>query len=237
MSTVTDFLYSGTELDALAEAHNYYRCILSYFAPHLGRRIVEVGAGIGTFSERLLNAAEPEEMVLVEPADNNIEGLRQRFAERSAVRVVHGYLDAVVGSVAADSVVAVNVMEHVEDDVAFLRGAHELLNPGGHLLLFVPAGQWLYGAMDAAFDHYRRYDKPMLTDRLHAAGFGTFHLRYFNLPGIVPWFITGRVLKRTTVLPRDARRYDRWVMPWLAPLERWCEPPIGQSLLVIARKD
>lgn len=234
-SAAAPFLYSGTELDALADARNYYRAILWHLAPHMGRRIVEVGAGIGTFSAHILEAANPASLTLIEPAQNNIDILRNRFASDTRVRTVYGYIGDVAGRVTADAVVAVNVLEHVDDDVGFLRSARGILGSEGHLLLFVPAGQWLYGALDAAVEHYRRYSKSLLADRLRLAGFDNFRLRYFNFPGIVPWFITGRILKRTTVRAQHARHYDRCIMPWLAPIERWCEPPTGQSILVIAR--
>jgi len=233
--TATPFVYSGTELDALAGANNYYRSILHYFKPFLGERIVEVGAGIGTFAAHLMEARKPTALTLIEPAENNIDTLRERFAGEARVRVLHGYLDAMTKGLTAHSLVAVNVLEHVRDDVGFLRAARRVIAPGGHLLLFVPACQWLYGAMDAAFEHHRRYSKALLADRLRAAGFDKFRLRYFNLPGILPWFIAGRILNRTTVRERDARRYDRWIMRWVGPIERRCEPPVGQSILTIAQ--
>src|SRR6266508_2430129 len=119
--TQTQFSYAGTELDALAEARNYYRTVVSHFAGHVGPRVVEIGAGIGTFAEFLLTDTNVAKLVLVEPADNNVPLLRRRYAGNTRVYVRHGYLEDYVTSLSADSVVAVNVLEHVADDVAFLR--------------------------------------------------------------------------------------------------------------------
>src|SRR5687768_2611354 len=122
----TRFSYSGTELDAMAEAENYYRAIVAEFEEHIGARVVEAGAGIGTFAEHLLSSTNASEIILVEPALNNFPHLQQRFAENSCVQVVHGYLEDIT-TASVDTIVAVNVLEHIADDVAFLPAAHEAL--------------------------------------------------------------------------------------------------------------
>ncbi|MBW3572516.1 MAG: class I SAM-dependent methyltransferase [Gemmatimonadetes bacterium] len=231
------FTYSGEELDALAQAPNYYRWIVRRFSPYLGRRVVEVGAGIGTFAEHLLQAAPRVELTLVEPAANNYPHLRARFADRPEVRAVQGYLHDAGEPGSADSVVAVNVLEHVRDDRAFLHAAHHLLAPGGHLLLFVPAVPALFGSLDRAFQHVRRYTRPMLAQRLRDSGLEPLRVQYTNLPGVAAWWLSGKVLRRRTVTPRDARLYDRWVVPWVQALERVWTPPVGQSLIAVARKN
>ena len=135
----------------MAAAPNYYRWIVGRCEPYLGRRIVEVGAGIGTFAEHLLRAAPGAELTLIEPADNNFPHLRARFADRPRVRTRQGYLEDGGEAQGADAIVAVNVMEHVHDDAAFLAAARRRLAPGGQLLLFVPALPALYGTLDEAF--------------------------------------------------------------------------------------
>ncbi|MGQ0712517.1 MAG: class I SAM-dependent methyltransferase [Gemmatimonadaceae bacterium] len=229
------FAYSGTELDALTEARNYYQMLIRRFAPHLGRRVIEVGAGIGTFAAALLENVEVDQLTLIEPAHNNYPLLRDRFVRDSRVRTLPGYLEAHASTLSGDALVAVNVLEHVEDDVAFLRAARSVLAPErGRLLLFVPALPWLYGTLDSAFDHYRRYTRRMLRERLAAAGFAPLVLRYVNLPGVLGWFIAGRILRRTTLTPRAVRLYDRFVLPLTTMIESVWEPPLGQSLLAIA---
>jgi SAM-dependent methyltransferase len=229
------FSYQGTELDALNDARNYYRAIVDEFAQYVGERAVEVGAGIGTFAEHLLSATQVSDLVLVEPADNNFPILERRFADNPRVQVVHGYIDD-LRVASADSVVAVNVLEHINDDLAFLRTAYDVLVPGGTLLLFVPALGCLYGTLDAAFDHFRRYTKKSLRSATDEAGFLPVRLRYANLPGVATWFVAGKVFRRTTLRPRDVRLYDRCVVPWVTRIERTWEPPLGQSLVGVFRK-
>src|SRR5687768_16716978 len=92
------FSYSGRELDALASATNYYDAILDHFAGHVGQRVVEVGAGIGTFAEALRLRTGPSEMVLIEPATNNFPALRDRFGEDPHTQLIQGYLEDHAGS-------------------------------------------------------------------------------------------------------------------------------------------
>jgi SAM-dependent methyltransferase len=162
--------------------------------------------------------------------------LQKEFSGDARVRLVKGCLEDVADSLSSDSVVLVNVLEHIEDDRALLRTIHRILNPGGTILLFVPALPCLYGSLDEAFGHVRRYTKSALTLRLEKMRFQIVRLQYFNLPGIGPWFLAGKVLKRRSLRPSDVRMYDRWVMPWISRLERRWGPPVGQSILAIARK-
>jgi SAM-dependent methyltransferase len=230
------YAYVGTELYALAEAKNYYRWVIRRFAPFLGKRVVEIGAGIGTFSRSILTHATVSELIMVEPGANLFPLLQRQFAGERRVTIIHGYFQDLDPSVSADSVVLVNVLEHVAEDRALLSDVSEVLAPGGALLLLVPALPWIYGSLDAAFGHYRRYNKPSLTAKLQEAGFQVLLLSYFNLPGILGWFLTGRVLRRRTLKPGQVRFYDRWVVPWLSKVESRWEPPCGQSLIAIARK-
>lgn len=231
----TDFSYSGTELDALSAAPNYYRFIARRFAPYAGARAVEVGAGIGTFAEHLLRETSVRELVALEPADNNFPQLAQRLGHHAAVRAVHGYLEDHVGEIVGmDSLVAVNVLEHTPDDVAFLRAAHAVLRPGGAALVFVPAVQAVYGTLDDEFEHYRRYSKATLRRAFAEAGFREANLRHVNCLGLAAWFMAGRVFKWRTLDASRVRFYDRWVVPWLTRAELAVEPPIGQSILAIA---
>lgn len=232
----TPFSYSGTELDALAEAENYYRWILSYFAPHVGSKAVEVGAGIGTFAQFLLDFTKVSELIAMEPADNLFSVLERRFANERRVKTVKGYLEDFAGSLAVDSLVAVNVIEHIADDAEFLRLACRVLSPEGTILVFTPAVPAIQGTLDRSFEHRRRYTKTGLAEKLRQAGLRMVCLRYLNLPGVVAWFLAGNVLRRKTIQSSDVRFYDRWIVPCESWLERRWEPPLGQSLLAVARK-
>jgi SAM-dependent methyltransferase len=234
--TATDFSYSGSELDAVAEATNYYRWIIDAFSEHFGPTTAEAGAGIGTVSELILGTNAIRDLILIEPATNNVPTLRARFAADPRVRIHHGYLEDLSPTLRADTIIAVNVLEHVEKDVEFLRAAYAGLVPGGKLLILVPAVPAIFGSLDRAFDHYRRYTRPALRSALLLAGFEIDKLHYLNGIGVAAWFLAGRVLGRTTLGRRQVQFYDRFVIPWLSRAEKIVHPPIGQSLFVIAHK-
>jgi SAM-dependent methyltransferase len=231
----TDFLYSGSELGAMEEAKRYHAWILSYFRPYVGKRVLEVGSGAGTFAERLRQASPESELFLFEPAGNLYPALEERFRSQARVHTVRASLDERAATLGVDTIVMVNVLEHIEDDGACLKLASQALAPGGHLLLFVPAVQLIYGTLDRALEHFRRYEKRALAQKLRMVGFRVRRMRYFNLPGVAAWGLYSRLLKRTTVAASDVRFYDRWVVPALSRIEGWVEPPIGQSLLAVAQ--
>jgi SAM-dependent methyltransferase len=230
------FLYSGTELEGMAEARNYYEWILSFFVPHMGRQIIEVGAGTGTFTDHLLKSAPDSEIVAIEPAANLFPLLARRHAGNPRVKTIHGSLEENAASLQGDTIVLANVLEHIENDEEYLRLLNAILRPGGHLLLFVPAVPWLYGSLDKEFEHFRRYTKPELRRKLANSGFQQKTIRYMNFPGVASWFIAGKVLRRRTLSASDVRLYDRWVVPWCSKIEKRWEPPVGQSLLAVASK-
>ncbi len=232
-----DFIYSGSELEGLAGARNYYRWLLRRFSPYVGADVVEIGAGTGTFSEFLLSLPQVKRLKAIEPSANNFPILSQRLAREPRATAVKGYLEDSAGPASTDSIVAVNVLEHIEHDEEFLQRLFDVSRPGGTLLLFVPAVPAIFGSLDAAFEHFRRYTRPSLRALLERAGWHIEKLEYMNLPGILPWFVAGKVLGWTSIGGREARLYDRLVVPIAAAIEDRVKAPIGQSLIAIARKN
>ena len=232
----TSFSYLGLELGPLAMATNYYRWIFSHLRDDLGKCVMEVGPGYGAFTQLLLNEAKVEELILVEPADNLFPLLQSRFSGKKGVRLIRGYLEGLPDSILVDSLIAINVFGLIEEDEAFLKSAYAKLRLGGYLFLFAPALPFLTGTLDAAFGMVRRYTKSELVSKIETAGFHVERIRYFNFIGVAGWFIAGKLLKRKTLDSFDVGFYDRWVVPWLSRLERVWGPPIGQSLVAVARK-
>jgi SAM-dependent methyltransferase len=229
------FLYAGTELDAMAEARRYRAWILSYFQPFLGKHILEVGAGNGTFSQLLFEVSNGARLSVQEPAANLLPLLKRRFSDAPQVRVIDGPFSAAhADSFPVDTIVMVNVLEHVENDREYLRTMRGMLPAGGHLLLFVPAIPGIFGSLDRALDHYRRYTKKDLSAKICEAGFRIEKIRYFNFVGVATWFAAGRLLNKNTVRASEVRFYDRWIVPVSSRIERRWEPPMGQSLLAVA---
>ena len=197
--------------------------------PHLGRRVLDAGAGIGTFTEL---AAEGREVVAVEPDPEQLAILRERVAGQANVQVVEGTIEDVSGTF--DSILCLNVLEHIPDDRGTLRLFYGLLVPGGSLLLLVPAHPALYGGIDRAVDHQRRYTKAGLSDCLREAGFTFAELRLVNPLGALGWFVSSRVLKREQIPAGPLRIYDKLV-PALRMLDR-ADVGLGLSVWAVARR-
>ena len=214
-----------------ADAPRYNRWLTERVAPWVGRRVLEVGAGIGNMAEYFLDR---ERLVLAEPETEYRRHLAERFAGHAHVRVVPVRLPAVDAALAGerlDTIICLNVLEHIEADEAALRAMRGLLQPGGRLVLLVPALQAIYGSLDAALGHYRRYGAAELRAKFAAAGLRLVHLEYFNLAGILGWWLTGRVLRRTLIPRGSLRLYDALVP--LFRLERLLPWRVGQSLIAI----
>jgi SAM-dependent methyltransferase len=218
-------------LERLAAAPNYNRWMFDRLRPWVGRRVLEIGSGIGNLSAFLLDR---ERLVLTDTASDYLDRLRARFAGHANVGIAHLYLPDDHAGLAGerfDTIICLNVLEHVEDDHTSLVVMRRLLAPGGRLVLLVPALRALYGTLDAALGHHRRYGRRDLATKLPAAGFALRHVEYFNLAGIPGWWLAGRVLRRRLIPAASLRWYDALVP--LFRLERLLPWRIGQSLIAI----
>ena len=218
-------------------AERYNRTIIRAFAPFLGDHVVEVGAGNGNVSLLLLER-ELTRLDAIEPDDVIYAKLAERLRDRVRAKVHRGYLASVIrdpGIAEADSVVSVNVLEHVEEDEAELALMHSILRPGGHLCLWVPALPALNSQYDRSLGHYRRYRKRELAGKLSDAGFETLRIEYRDFVGMFVWFVCCRLLGMGLTSGR-ARFYDRLIVPITGSIERRLRLPIGKNLLALARR-
>jgi SAM-dependent methyltransferase len=224
------------DLELMSAARNYRRWLFSKVAHRLGSRVLEIGAGIGNYTEFLLGA---EHVVCLELHAGAIISLRRRFGRHPRVRIYQGDIAEpdcrALAEHACDTAVCFNVLEHIRDQAAALRNISDILIPGGCLLLIVPAVPWVFGTVDRALGHYRRYMPGSLRAALVAAGFAIDSLEWMNFPGIFGWLLNNRLLRKTAESPRQIRFYDRWVVPWTQAVERLIRPPVGLSLVGVAR--
>ncbi len=228
----------GSALDAMSQAENYHDWIIDTILTFIGPRVVEIGGGIGSIAHAL---RDRERLVIVDKDPVCCLRLRHRFAEHGNARVLEGdildpAITADLGEERLDTVVCVNVLEHIAEDLRALTNMYHLLQPGGRLVAFVPALPLLYGALDIELGHRRRYRRGELRDKIASVGFGIERCRFFNGVGAVSWFIAGRVRRQRTILVDQVRLYDRLVVPVVSRVENMIPPPIGQSLMVVARK-
>lgn len=222
------------EFDALAQAANYRAALLREFASVLRGRVVEVGAGIGQVTEEIAKLPSVSEIIGVEPEGKFCEQFRQRLPGRT---VIEGTIESVPDNFAPDAIVCVNVLEHIEGDLAELRKFHARLLPQrGHLCLFVPARPEIYAPIDKDFGHFRRYIKPELRRKISEAGFSIRRLNYFNWVGYFAWWLSFCVLKKRQFDVGSVRVFDKLIFPVVHAMEsRIVRPPFGQSLIAIAQ--
>jgi SAM-dependent methyltransferase len=234
MSQEPGSVYTGTELGALSAAKNYHRWILSKFEPYFGNTVAEVGAGIGTVSKLMLRSPG-RTLIAFEPSPNMFPYLAESLQGETRARAINDCFEPRYVPDGVESVVYINVLEHIADDRGELAKAYQALQPSGHLLVFAPAHNWLYSDFDRRIGHIRRYTKRGLVELVQGAGFELVKAQYFDIVGILPWYLSFVLLKGH---PRKASvaTYDKLVVPPMRLLESIVRPPIGKSVLLIARK-
>jgi SAM-dependent methyltransferase len=233
----TDNIHDGyNTLIQMDQAPRYNAWLGTKLRPHLGRRVLEIGAGIGTITRQI--AAGRELLIALEPDSFYVQRLQNLFRGSPIVRPVHAPVENTDWDALArerlDTVVLSNVLEHIEDDAAAVRRFRSVLPEGGRLVILVPALRSLYGSIDEAIGHHRRYDPASLRQVIESNGFELEHLEWLNLFGIPGWFLNGRVLRRRSVPGMQVKVYDR-LAPLLARAESAFRLPIGMSLLAVAR--
>jgi glycosyltransferase involved in cell wall biosynthesis len=229
----TDPLHATLRRMAVLDRYNSF--LFEVLAPFVGKRILEVGAGTGTITQFLRGR---QRVCATEVDPQYLQLLERRFENDPQIRTGAFDLDHPVPSEVAaerfDTIICLNVLEHIEDDGAALRRMREVLEEDGRLILLVPAHQFLFGAMDSAIGHYRRYARSSLRSLLEREGFSLetdFMINALSTPG---WFLNGRVLRRTSVPGLQARLANRLVP--LFRLERKLNLPIGLSVIAVARR-
>ncbi|SRR5260221_8559725 len=214
----------------------YFDWIAGLFGEALAGDVLDHGAGTGMLSERLRHAAR---VIALEPDEQVFERLCERAARAPNVTPVRGTIESYLesyGPRSLDAVVSSNVLEHLADDVGCLRQLREALRPGGALAIYVPARSELFGSLDHAVGHLRRYTRPLLTARLEQAGFFVEWVRYGNLASVLPWLVTGRLLRRSAIESRNLSRFDRWILPISSRLEAALHIPYGLNVAALARR-
>lgn len=218
----------------MSRARNYFAWLHRVVSRELGRRVVEVGCGVGNFTETLLDR---EAVIAVDNDEDCLDRVRDRFPNRPNLHVLSGDVsDGAFLEVARfhpDSCVCLNTLEHVEDDAQALRNMASVLTPGGVVVLLVPAFPALYGPIDRNLGHWRRYRRRGLDQLADAAGLRLRRACYVNLAGFFGWWMNARILQRDTQSARQIAFFDRFIVPLMSRVESAIPPPFGQSLLAV----
>lgn len=236
MAVANHVIVGEHTLQLMSELETFNQWMFDSIRPYIGQRILEAGAGIGNFTGRLVDR---ERVVALEIEADRVARLRERYADfphiipevgdladPSLLRLAHHHFDTVI---------CLNVLEHIERHVDALTYMHGVLAPGGRLILLVPAHPGLYSSLDSELGHYRRYRAADLHNLLERVGYRVEQRFYINLAGIFGWWLNGRILKRNLLPRTQLGLYER-----LAPVFRFTEEALGRrwglSVVFVASK-
>lgn len=218
------------------EIHRYNDWVFSHLAPHVRGRVLEMGCGIGTYSVRLRPLAS--RLVCVDMNPSYVQTVRGLLGSSPEISVATGVLGEDLNFPAGsfDTIVCLNVIEHIHDDAGAASQLARWLAPGGTLLVQVPAHQWLYGSMDAALGHFRRYTSGSLRALLEGSGLQLLSPpRYLFALGVPGWWWFGRVQRRTSV-PEQSVAISNLLAGLSRRLESAIPLPLGLTLIARARR-
>lgn len=204
--------------------------------PFVGRRVLEVGCGLGNLTRCLLDR---ELVVGIDISEASVAHVNLTYGDHPNVHAVR--CDVTSPALLSlklhrfDTAVSLNVLEHIEDDVLALERICEVLVPSGRLILIVPAHPCLYGTMDRSIGHFRRYSDGELACKLRQAGFEVRTQRYVNIIGALGWFVNGRILRRQVPPDAQLRLFNR-LMPLVMAFEGRLKTPFGLSLASVSER-
>lgn len=226
----------GETLDALSAAGNFNRWMADTIRPYVGERVLEIGAGIGNLTRAL--APRRKSYVATDIDDEHLARLAVRFQQRPRLRVRRCDLtspeDFAEFREAMDTVICLNVLEHIEDDRLGLANIYSSLSAGGRAIVLVPHDQRIFGTIDEALGHCRRYSHEELRSKMEQTGFRVERVLEFNRISRYPWYVSGKILKQQALGVGQMRLFDRLVWLWRRA-DRWLPWP-PTSIIAVAVK-
>ena len=231
------FDYDVSDLLKMSKAVNYQHWMLEKISDYLGDSILEIGAGIGNYTQYFLTK---KRVYAIELSPSCLKILREKF---HAANLELFQMDATSREILAlkakkiDTIVCLNVLEHIENDLLALQNFYQILCAPGYLILQLPALKFLYGNIDRQLGHYRRYTKKMVAAKVKQTNFKIERMDYLNLIGTLGWFYDARIKGIINQNEHHVTFFDNRIVPIARKFERNVNIPFGQSLIVILKKD
>jgi 2-polyprenyl-3-methyl-5-hydroxy-6-metoxy-1,4-benzoquinol methylase len=228
-------------LETISKADKFNRWMFDTIYPYCRGKILEIGSGIGNISQFFIEANAS--ISLSDIRENYCNQLKEKFSDSPTLDEVllidltnpdfeNRYQEY---EKSFDTVFALNVVEHIEDDALALKNCHFLLKDGGTLLILVPAYQSLYCRFDRELGHFRRYTKKTLKKVFELNNFHIKHSRYFNVMGIAGWIFSGKILRKKTIPERQMGLYNKFV-PVFKIIDKTFLRAFGLSVIIVGTK-
>jgi len=227
--------YIGSELEIFEHAKHWKNYYASFIKPSLGRSVAEVGAGLGGTTPVLCDGSQ-QHWICIEPDPDLVKKIEQKIADGnipSVCKTFNGYLTSLTTKF--DSIIYIDVIEHIENDKAELEVAVGLLNTGGHLIILVPAHQKLFSEFDKMIGHFRRYNRNSLKSIIPQ----TMEIEkayYLDSAGYFASLINKLFLRQGLPTLKQVIFWDRFLVPVSRITDRLLGFNFGKSVLLIARK-
>jgi 2-polyprenyl-3-methyl-5-hydroxy-6-metoxy-1,4-benzoquinol methylase len=244
LSTNGDDYIGHANLEIISENSRFNNWMYGHIKAGLKEKmgnILEVGSGLGTISEKIIHDMGPSvHITLTDVSVTYVQSLKIKYSSFKNVSVSRMDLNnkeeySKIGYEKYDTIVAINVLEHVRDDLLALHEIYKMLKKDGILIILVPCHKFLYNVIDKNIGHFRRYTKKELCDKVKETNFTILSMHYFNAAGVVGWYFSGNMLKSAEISPTASRWFDRLV-PVLDYLDRITFNRIGLSLICHLKK-
>jgi SAM-dependent methyltransferase len=233
---MSELKYVGSELDLFAAVWNWKAYWSQQIRPFLRGDILEVGAGIGS-NTRFLNTGDADRWVCLEPDPELTAQLVKNSGQtelRRADEIVCGTLESLADQ-QFDTIIYIDVLEHIDNDREELNQAASQLRPGGHLIVLSPAHQCLFSPFDAAIGHYRRYNRRMLR-MISPAGLRLERMRYLDCVGLILSAANMLLLRQSMPTKAQLRFWDHWIVPISRVLDQLFLYSVGKTIIAVWRR-
>lgn len=225
------------DLKQMEYAKNYNQWIFSLVKPYIGKRVLEIGPGIGNMSRQIISGVDL--LAGMEPNVHCAGALKEAFRGSTNFELIPSRIEEYekekLVSYHFDTIVCINVLEHIKDDATILATFEQVIENNGRVVLLVPAISQAYGKIDKSVGHFRRYSKSSLNKVFQQTQLHIEAMFYSNFIGLLGWLINARILHIVKQKDTQIEVFDSLV-PLLSSVERVIPPPVGLSLISVSRK-